>query len=350
LSCGGFTSSLNRQPNTTARIFNEDDGGGVEIVNTLSGTDTFCGVNSNGTSATTGDFVELYSKINSSGIGSRVYVTTNGIGLNANSVAPATIDASQAYLSSAGLTVGPITFNSNNVSSSSGVINVGCDEIINGNLIVNTNNSITTTHIISGGSYILLDGSTTCSGMFAAANICSQQSVTNPPNINFYSGANFAGNIAIGTSSTSYTLTLNGTQIGGSTTITHRTNIINYHDEQIGTFCESVGEIADVYGVDYIPTLDRATDAIVKVKQSTTLNSKIVGVITKNNEMSTHGDALCRVVDDIYAIGDILTVHDSGLMKKADDNDRLFMLLNAIPRPKITALFIDKTYVAVMLL
>jgi hypothetical protein len=77
-------------------------------------------------------------------------------------------------------------------------------------------------------------------------------------------------NTIIGSSSTSLTLTLSGQQMGGSQTITHKTNIINYDENQIGTFCETIGEVADVYGEDYTPTLDRATDAIVKVKQSTT--------------------------------------------------------------------------------
>jgi hypothetical protein len=140
--------------------------------------------------------------------------------------------------------------------------------------------------------------------------------------------------------------TINGETIGGSNTITHKTNIINYHDEQIGTFCETVGEVADVYGVDYIPTLDRATDAICKVKQSTTLNSKIVGVITKNNEFMSHGDVLCRIILDTYTLGDILTVDESGLMRKANEQDKLYMLMNSILMPKITALFLDKDYCA----
>jgi hypothetical protein len=126
--------------------------------------------------------------------------------------------------------------------------------------------------------------------------------------------------------------------------------IINFNENQIGTFCETTGEVADVYGVDYVPTLDRATDAICKVKQSTTLNSRIVGVITKGDTFAIGGDCLCRVVDDVYCVGDILTADVTGLMRRADDNDRLFMMLNAIPRPKITALFLDKNYVAVMLL
>jgi hypothetical protein len=58
-------------------------------------------------------------------------------------------------------------------------------------------------------------------------------------------------------------LTVSGTINGGSTTITHRTNIIGYTPQTIGCFCESTNELADVYGADYTPTLDRATDAIV---------------------------------------------------------------------------------------
>jgi hypothetical protein len=98
LTCQDFTSTLETQANTTARIFNEEDGGGVEIINSSSGTTTFCGVNSDGTSVSGGDFVELYSKNTSSGVGSRAYITSAGIGLDADDSAPASITQCQFYL------------------------------------------------------------------------------------------------------------------------------------------------------------------------------------------------------------------------------------------------------------
>jgi hypothetical protein len=312
LTCRGLTSTLTTQANTTAKIFNEEDGGGTEIINTLSGTTTFCGVNSDGTNRATEDFVELYSKNTSSGTGSRVYITSSGIGLNANSQAPATIADCRFYLSDSGL-----------------LLNTGL--IVNG--IFGNDSELTiscaTLYLQSSTAY----GTTTIT---VAANNITLGATTTTAN----------GNFVIGNNGTSYTLTLNGTQIGGSNTITHKTNIINYNENQIGTFCETTGEVADVYGIDYIPTLDRATDAIVRVKQSTTLNSKIIGIITKNDTFMSHGDVLCRVVLDTYSLGDILTADESGLMRKANEQDKLFMLMNSILMPKITALFLDKDYCA----
>jgi hypothetical protein len=122
-----------------------------------------------------------------------------------------------------------------------------------------------------------------------------------------------------------------------SQTITHRTNIVNYSPEQIGTFCETMGEISDVYGINYVPTLERATDAIVKVKQCTSVNSKIMGIITKWNQFMTHGDGLCRVVDDTYTLGDILVPDETGLCRKASQEEALFCTINQIHLPRVSA-------------
>jgi hypothetical protein len=81
--------------------------------------------------------------------------------------------------------------------------------------------------------------------------------------------------------------------IGGSNTITHQTNIQNFDASKIGCYCESTGELADVYGEDFVPSLDRATDAIVKVKQSTTLNPAVLGIIVGPDTFASHGDVLC---------------------------------------------------------
>jgi hypothetical protein len=127
----------------------------------------------------------------------------------------------------------------------------------------------------------------------------------------------------------------------GSHTITHRINIVNYSPEQIGTFCETTGEISDVYGSGYVPTLERATDAIVKVKQCTSVNSKIMGIITKWNQFMTHGDGLCRVVDDTYTLGDILVPDETGLCRKASQEEALFCTINQIHLPRVSAKISD---------
>jgi hypothetical protein len=62
-------------------------------------------------------------------------------------------------------------------------------------------------------------------------------------------------------------------------TIIHKTNMVDYDGSKIGYFCETTGVLADVYGDEYAPTLERACDAIVKVRPSTTLNTRVLGVI-----------------------------------------------------------------------
>jgi hypothetical protein len=57
----------------------------------------------------------------------------------------------------------------------------------------------------------------------------------------------------------------------GSNTITYKANIMAFKPEQIGCFCEFTGEIADVYS--HPIGLEYPTDAICKMKPSTTLNS-----------------------------------------------------------------------------
>jgi hypothetical protein len=135
-------------------------------------------------------------------------------------------------------------------------------------------------------------------------------------------------------------------------TLTHRTNIIDYTPQTIGCFCESTGEIADNYDVDgvpYTPTLDRACDAIVKIKPSTTLNSAILGIITDDHTFANSGDVLCVVVQSdatTYAVGDMLTPDSSGLCRKATDDERRYIKNHGLPRVRITALFPGKEFVA----
>ena len=126
---------------------------------------------------------------------------------------------------------------------------------------------------------------------------------------------------------------LNSTQrtetlFGGSRTITHATNV----QGAIGTFAESTGEIYD--GYEKIGS----TDCICKVKQDTTLNARIVGVIVDKDTFASHGDCLVKIVPGAYSIGDILVPDASGFARKATDEELTYMMTHAIPRPKITSL------------
>ena len=114
----------------------------------------------------------------------------------------------------------------------------------------------------------------------------------------------------------------------GSQTITHVTNAAG----EIGTFCESNGEIYD--GYEKI----EQTDCICQVQQSTSLNKKIVGIITTENEFASHGDCLVKVNSiEGLEVGDILAPDENGCGRKATDEEELFMMRKAIPRPKITS-------------
>ena len=129
--------------------------------------------------------------------------------------------------------------------------------------------------------------------------------------IEFRSNVNFTGSVS-----------------GLNETITHKTNC----DGEIGTFCETNGGIYD--GYEKIDT----TDCICQVIQSTTLNAKIVGVITSENQFASHGDVLMQVVPGTYKLGDILAPDITGRARVATETELQYMMLHAIPRPKITSL------------
>jgi hypothetical protein len=136
-----------------------------------------------------------------------------------------------------------------------------------------------------------------------------------------------------------------------SHTITHRTNVVGFEPEQIGTFAESTGELADVYGADYVPTLDRATDAIVKVRHSTSLNAKVLGIIIDDHTFANLGDMLCRVINTedwsiVYDVGEILVPDIQGLCRKATHTERKVAAYHQIHLPRITALFPECEFVA----
>lgn len=124
-----------------------------------------------------------------------------------------------------------------------------------------------------------------------------------------------------------------------SQTITHQTNIVGEYNT--GTFCEATGEIFD--GYDKITS----TDCICKVQTSNVLNKRIVGIICDNNTFASHGDVIVKVVpDSTYEIGDILTPTANGYGMKASISDMEFMMLNAIPRAKITSIIDSETVAA----
>jgi hypothetical protein len=141
---------------------------------------------------------------------------------------------------------------------------------------------------------------------------------------------------------------------GSSQTVTHKTNIIGFTPDQIGTFCETTGELADVYdkdGVPYVPSLDRACDAICKVRHSTSLNDKVLGIITDSHTFMSHGDCLCRVINTVdwsivYELGDTLVPDIQGLCRKATHTERKFAANHQLHLPRITALFPGCEFVA----
>jgi hypothetical protein len=92
-----------------------------------------------------------------------------------------------------------------------------------------------------------------------------------------------------------FTLTFNGTISADNIdnmTVTHKTNVCESQTTpQTGRFCEATGEIYDGY------TEVKVTDCICKVKLSTELSAKVVGIITSENQFASHGDVLV-VVDE----------------------------------------------------
>lgn len=128
---------------------------------------------------------------------------------------------------------------------------------------------------------------------------------------------------------------INGTTIGNAT-ITHKTDEIQGLGEstlaEIGTFCETNGGIYTGYNEI------SETDCICQVKQSTTLNARIVGIITSENEFASHGDVLVKIVPGTYHLGDILCPDITGKARIATETELQYMMLHAIPRPKITSL------------
>jgi hypothetical protein len=72
------------------------------------------------------------------------------------------------------------------------------------------------------------------------------------------------------------------------------------------------------------------------------LNKKIVGIITGEDTFASHGDVLVKLAAGCAPeVGDILCPDEDGYGKVASDSELMFMMMNAIPRPKITSLNVD---------
>jgi hypothetical protein len=72
----------------TNTIFNEVDGGGVQTYNKDTDDLVFVGVNNDGSSDADGDFVQVYNKNKTSGVGGRTYFMKDGIYTYENTTAP----------------------------------------------------------------------------------------------------------------------------------------------------------------------------------------------------------------------------------------------------------------------
>jgi hypothetical protein len=132
-----------------------------------------------------------------------------------------------------------------------------------------------------------------------------------------------------------------------SQTVTHLTNILGFEPSQIGTFCETIGEIASLYNHEI--SMEYPRDAIVKVTHSTVLSPRILGIICGNSTFSSHGDCLCVVDDGDYTLGDLLVPSSTGLCRKASDEESVWSALHQIILPKITAILAGKEFVACFL-
>jgi hypothetical protein len=108
-------------------------------------------------------------------------------------------------------------------------------------------------------------------------------------------------------------------------TITHKTEVTQPH---IGRFCETTGGI---YNTNVGPT-----DCICKVQLATTLTRQTVGIICGDDKFASHGDVLVYCDDGQFTVGDILVPTSTGA-RVATEEEKLFMMLNAIPRAKITS-------------
>jgi hypothetical protein len=205
-------------------------------------------------------------------------------------------------------------------------------------------NTVEIADTISATNGISTDGDNTASGKISCSSGDSDS-------INTRGGVKVSGNIAcinINTQGTivagSGCITLGGVNrtTWQSTTITHLTNIIDYDDSKIGCFCETCGELADVYdkdGITFVPTLSRPCDAIVKVRHTNTLSTKLLGIIANSNTIITHGDCLAVVkLGPKYEIGQLLVPDIKGVCRIATEEDKRTIMFEGLPRVRITGI------------
>ncbi|MBO5854258.1 MAG: hypothetical protein J6Q61_05935, partial [Bacteroidales bacterium] len=64
-----------------------------------------------------------------------------------------------------------------------------------------------------------------------------------------------------------------------------------------------------------------------------------VGIISSEDEFASHGDVLVKIAPEtICEVGDILCPDERGYGRVASEDELIFMMMYAIPRPKITCL------------
>jgi hypothetical protein len=218
--------------------------------------------------------------------------------------------------------------------TSNGAIGLTGDTSITGNLTISGE--------LTPNSLNLIQGSLTLADNYASENVT-------------ITGATFdASSIEASTSESEYTLVKTLSLVSwtnsqfapisdGSNTITHKTNIIGFKPEQIGCFCEFAGEQTGVYS--HPIGLDYPTDAIYKMKLSTTLNSRILGIITSENKFGNLGDVVCKAVYDNYSLGDWLVPSPEGFCRKVTDDERTIISLNRIISPRVTVLYPNSEFV-----
>jgi hypothetical protein len=130
-------------------------------------------------------------------------------------------------------------------------------------------------------------------------------------------------------------------KVNSNMTVTHKTTVTDPKEPHEGRFCEATGEVYE-YGSEgssgqspYQHGIN-ITDCICKVKLSTTLNTKIMGIITKDDTFASHGDVLVIVDDGEYHLGDLLVPTATGA-KTASEEEKLFIMINGLPRVRVTS-------------
>ena len=130
------------------------------------------------------------------------------------------------------------------------------------------------------------------------------------------------------------------------------TNIIhNYANIEIGVWCESDGQISDVYKNNIGPK-----DCICSIRKTESLNENVLGIVVQNDPLmfASHGDCLVKCADkSTVKLGDILIPTSNGLSKVASNDEITYCIQHAIPLAKVISLNIPsdeyKNTVAVFL-